>query len=314
MRAGAGAAGADATGAAGTGSAGAHTLALLVAYDGAPFSGFARQEGRCTVQGQIEEALRVLCRREVPTTCAGRTDAGVHALGQVVSFDVTDAEAARGCDAWRRALDALTHEDISIRAVRQAPPGFSARFDAQGREYRYFLHCGQARAVFTRRFSWHTGCELDVEAMRAGAAQLLGEHDFKSFCKTASAEGRSTCREVRRIDVEPQTVMGERLLVVAVEGNAFLHSMVRTIVGTLVAVGRGLREPAWVGEALAARDRRAAGETAPAQGLVFWRVRYDGEGRFTGDAAPAARTGAQEVRFAGFGEAEGFDGREATGL
>ena len=256
-------------------AAGARTVALLLSYNGAPFCGFARQPGLSTVQGELEDALRLLFRREVLTTCAGRTDAGVHALGQVVSFDLSQQELdAHPLPALRRSLDALTDEAISIREARQAPDGFSARFDAKSREYRYFLHTGRARPVFMRDFSWHLSDELDVGAMREGARHLLGEHDFKSFCRVSSAEGKPTCRNVQEISLQSQEVMGEDVLVVKVVGNAFLHSMVRTIVGTLVAVGRGLREPAWVAEALAACDRRAAGETAPAQGLVLWKVEY----------------------------------------
>ena len=257
------------------GEDGAATVALTLSYHGAPFSGFARQPGQRTVQGELEDALRILFAREVETTCAGRTDAGVHALGQVVSFDLAPEELeARPLGVLRRSLDALTPEEISVREARRAPDGFSARFDARAREYRYFLHLGTARPIFTSDFCWHLPEQLDVEAMREGASLLIGEHDFKSFCKLASAEGRPTCRNVMEISIFPESAMGEELLVVKVVGNAFLHSMVRAIVGTLVAVGRGLREPAWVGQALAARDRRAAGETAPAQGLVFWRVEY----------------------------------------
>ena len=253
-----------------------HTVALELAYNGAPFCGFARQEGGLsTVQGELEQALHLLYRREVLTTCAGRTDAGVHALGQVVSFDLVSEElASRPLPALRRSLDALTHEAIVVRDAREVPAGFSARFDAKSREYRYYISRTPARPVFLREFSWHLACELDIEAMRAGARYLVGEHDFKSFCKVASAEGKRTVREVKEIELYREVVMGEEALVVRVVGNAFLHSMVRAIVGTLVAVGRGLREPSWVGEALAACDRRAAGETAPAQGLVFWKVNY----------------------------------------
>ena len=251
------------------------TVALLLSYNGEPFCGFARQPGLSTVQGELEDALRLLFRREVLTTCAGRTDAGVHALGQVVSFDLSQDELdAHPLPGLRRSLDALTDEAISVREARRAPDGFSARFDAKSREYRYFLHTGSARPVFMRDFSWHVSGQLDVEAMREGARHLLGEHDFKSFCRVSSAEGKPTCRNVQEISLSSQEIMGEDVLVVQVVGNAFLHSMVRTIVGTLVEVGRGLRDPDWVAKALAACDRRAAGETAPAQGLVFWKVEY----------------------------------------
>ena len=251
-------------------------LAATVAYKGSAFSGFARQPGQCTVQGELEQALRLLFRRTVETTCAGRTDAGVHARGQVISFAVEEEELrGRTLANLERSLNALTHEDISVAQLRQCDPDFSARFSAKRREYHYHLCMEKTPPLFMRDFCWHIPKQLDVEAMREGAAYLVGEHDFKSFCLAASAVGKPTCRYVEEISIYPQTVMGERLITVKVVGNAFLHSMVRTIVGTLVAVGRGQRKPCWVKEALEACDRSAAGETAPAAGLVFWEVRYE---------------------------------------
>ena len=252
-----------------------HTLALTLSYNGAPFSGFARQPGQLTVQGDLEDALHLLFKRDVETTCAGRTDAGVHALGQVVSFDADDADlGGRSLPSLRRSLNALTHDAVTVREVEPKRPGFSARFDAQAREYHYHLCVDSTAPIFMKDFSWFVPGGLDVSAMEAGARHLLGEHDFKSFCMAASAEGKPTHRNVREISFHPETVMGESILSVKVVGNAFLHSMVRTIVGTLVAVGRGQRDADWVAEVLQARDRRAAGENAPAQGLVFWRVIY----------------------------------------
>ena len=251
------------------------TLALTLSYNGAPFSGFARQPGQLTVQGNLEEALRLLFRRDVETTCAGRTDAGVHALGQVVSFDADDADlGGRSLPSLRRSLNALTHDAVTVREVEPKRLGFSARFDAQAREYHYHLCVDSTAPIFMKDFSWFVPGGLDVSAMEAGARHLLGEHDFKSFCMAASAEGKPTHRNVREISFHPETVMGESILSVKVVGNAFLHSMVRTIVGTLVEVGRGQRDADWVAEVLQARDRRVAGENAPAQGLVFWRVIY----------------------------------------
>ncbi len=253
------------------------TFSLGVAYNGAPFSGFARQPGQLTVQGEIEHALELLFRRPVETVCAGRTDAGVHARGQVVSFDLCPDELrGRTCPSLTRSLNALTHESIAIRSVDERPAGFSARFDATEREYRYFICTEPTPPIFLRDFSWHIPKPLDVEAMGKASRFLIGEHDFKSFCMAASAIGKPTCRNVHGISFDEAEVMGERALVVTVKGNAFLHSMVRTIVGTLVAVGRGQRAPEWVDEVLKACDRRAAGENAPAQGLVFWDVSYEG--------------------------------------
>lgn len=267
----------------------AHTLALKVAYRGAVFSGFARQPDQLTVQGELEDALRMLLRREVETTCAGRTDAGVHAIGQVVSFDVSPDELAE-LDArdegsgrarfasFKRSLNAITHDDIAVRAVWQAADGFSARFDAKAREYRYFLSTGTTPAVLMRDFCWQvpgSAAGLDIDAMFRASRCLIGEQDFKSFCRAASAVDKPTCRNLMEVSFSNEEVMGEELLVVRVVGSSFLHSMVRTIVGTLVDVGRGRRPEEWVAEALAAQNRAAAGECAPAQGLVFWDVSYE---------------------------------------
>ena len=251
------------------------TLVLTLGYRGASFCGFARQPGQLTVQGNLEEALGLLLRRAVDTTCAGRTDAGVHARRQVVSLDVAHQElAGRTPRSLLRSLNALTDDAIAVRAVEERPLGFSARFDAKEREYRYFIATGDTPPLFMADFSWHVPGGVDVAAMEQAAAHLIGEHDFKSFCLAASAVGKPTCREVREVSFSSQEVMGEPVLVVTVRGNAFLHSMVRTMVGTLVAVGRGRRNPEWVAEVLAARDRAAAGENAPAQGLVLWDVTY----------------------------------------
>ena len=255
-----------------------HNFAIWVAYNGEPFSGFARQPGQLTVQGSIEEALELLFRRPVETVCAGRTDSGVHARGQVVNFQVSESEL-RGRTPFKlqRSLNALTHDDISIKEMHQMPAEFSARFSATMREYHYFICTDAFAPLLMRNFCWHIPKQLDIEAMRKAASYLIGEHDFKSFCMAVSAEGKSTNRNVFSITVEPEQVWGENLVVITVKGNAFLHSMVRTIVGTLVAVGLGRRKPEWVQKVLEARNRSAAGENAPAQGLVFWEVSYEGE-------------------------------------
>lgn len=257
------------------------TMVLRVAYDGGGFSGFASQEGQPhvrTVAGELAGALRTLLRRPVELTCAGRTDAGVHARAQHVSLPCTPEES-RELSGRRllRSLSAVLPDDISVTGLMRAPSGFSARFDARAREYRYRIVCGSCRPLFCRSWAWWMRGEetLDVEAMGAGATHLVGEHDFKSFCKTASAEGKPTCRFVESIDFSWEEQLGERQLVMRVVGNAFLHNMVRTIVGTLAEVGLGRRDPAWVAQVLAACDRRAAGPCAPACGLTFWDVRYD---------------------------------------
>lgn len=253
------------------------TYSIKVAYNGAPFCGFAKQPGQLTVQGELEHALALIFRMPVETVCAGRTDSGVHARGQVVSFVIPEeAMEGRTDRSVLRSLNALTADGIVVSEFREREDGFSARFDAQMREYRYFIYPHTIPPIFMEAFSWHVSTEsgLDVEAMREGARYLIGEHDFKSFCMAASAEGRRTFRNVSKIEFFEEEVMDERMLVVRIEGNAFLHSMVRAIVGTLVAVGKGQREPQWVANVLEACDRKAAGENAPAKGLVLWDVRY----------------------------------------
>ena len=300
------------------------TYALTLGYDGAPFAGFARQPGQLTVQGDVEEALSLLFRQQVLTVCAGRTDAGVHARGQVVSFSIPDAAIkGRSKRTLLRSLNALTHELITVKNIEEKPQGFSARFDAVSREYRYHICIDDVPPLFMRDYSWHIPKPLDVEAMRLAAAYLEGEHDFKSFCLAASAKDKTTFRYVEKVQVEPAQVMDENLLVITVKGNAFLHSMVRTMVGTLVKVGAGHREPEWVKHVLAACDRSAAGETAPARGLVFWSVDYEGlrcpyapgvdAAATDADAATGAATGADAA--AGAAAASGAAGASgaATG-
>ncbi len=253
-------------------------IAMRVTYRGEPFCGFAKQPGQLTVQGSLEEALAKVFRHPVETVCAGRTDSGVHARGQWVSFSLSAKEWNERSDyKVLKSLNALTHEDISVCEIMRKDLDFNARFSARSREYRYFICTDKPAPLLMRDFSWHLGKELDLEAMRKAASYLIGEHDFRSFCMAASAEGKTTNRNVVSIDIDEVEMWGENLVVITVVGNAFLHSMVRTIVGTLVLVGRGKREPEWVAEVLAACDRCAAGENAPAQGLVFWQVNYDGE-------------------------------------
>ena len=250
------------------------TLVLELGYRGAGFAGFAAQPGQRTVAGEVTRALETILRRPVDLTCAGRTDAGVHALAQYVSAPVTASELARPGRGLLRGLAALTPDDVSPRLLLKAPAGFSVRFDANARSYRYRISAGEARPVLAWDHAWWLRSSLDVDAMRAGAAHLIGEHDFKSFCKAVSAEGKPTHRCVMALDVSEQFECGERIVCIDVTGNAFLHSMVRTIAGTLVEVGRGHRDPDWVADVLAACDRKAAGPCAPAKGLTFVGVDY----------------------------------------
>lgn len=250
------------------------TLVIRLGYRGAGFAGFAEQPSVRTVAGELRRALETTLRRPCELTCAGRTDAGVHAIAQYVSLPVTEDELALPGSRLMRSLCALTPDDLSVQALFRAPAGFSARFDALSRSYRYRIAAGQARPVLAWDHSWWYRGSLDVEAMAEAARPLIGEHDFKSFCKASSAEGKPTCRYVGRLDVSRVTEAGEELVAIDVTGNAFLHNMVRTIAGSLVEVGRGHRPTDWLEKALAARDRAAAGPCAPAKGLTFVGVEY----------------------------------------
>ena len=253
------------------------TIVLRLGYDGTAYSGFAEQpDGRiATVAGALRRALETFLRREVDITCAGRTDAGVHAVAQYVSFPASAEELEIGERRLMRAFAALLPHDIAVSAVLRADPGFSARFDARSRTYTYRIATGDAPPLLTRSVTWWHRGALDVGAMEDAAARILGERDFKSFCKTSSAVGKPTCRNVMSADFRTERNLGEECLAFTIRGNAFLHSMVRTIVGTLVEIGGGRRDPAWMDEVLAARDRAAAGPTAPACGLCFMGVEYD---------------------------------------
>ena len=270
-------------------------IATWLSYNGEPFSGFARQNAQLTVQGSIEEALELLFRRPIETTCAGRTDAGVHALCQVVSFDLLDDEwLRRKPESLLKSLNALTHEAISFRSVRPMPEDFSARFSAVSREYRYYICTDDAAPLLMERFSWHLGKTLDIEAMKEASYFLLGEHDFKSFCMAVSAKGKPTHRYVAEINFRQEQIWDSNFIVMTVIGNAFLHSMVRTMVGTLALVGLGKRPPEWVKEVLQARNRQAAGQNAPAEGLVLWHVNYE-EQHYYYDPRPHQLLGELEI-------------------
>jgi len=249
-------------------------LRLDLAYDGAPFAGFARQPDQVTVQGTLEAAAARILGQQIDTTCAGRTDRGVHALAQVVHFDLdpTVPRAQRALshlEVFRDRLDRLVGPPIAIWAARRVPADFDARFSAQRRSYRYRVSDAPALAPLARHDCWHVRDPLAVPAMRAASKHLLGEYDFAAFCKRAP--GRTTVRRLDRLAIRRD---GAGTIFFALEGNAFCHNQVRSIVGSLVEVGRGRQEPDWIGEVLAGRDRQRAGPVAPPQGLTLERVGY----------------------------------------
>lgn len=249
-------------------------LRIDLAYDGGGFAGFARQRDQRTVQGVLEAALGALVGHDVRTVAAGRTDRGVHALGQVVHVDV-DPTSPRALarledlELLRGRIGHLVGPELAIWAVRVVPTDFDARFSATARHYRYRLVDADACDPMHRRDRWTVGEALDLGRMRRAAAALLGEHDFAALCRRA--EGRTT---VRRLDVLALSRPEPGRIDARLVGPAFCHQQVRAILGCLVEVGRGRREPAWVGQVLASRDRSMAAPLAPPHGLTLERVAY----------------------------------------
>lgn len=241
-------------------------IALGIEYDGRRFHGWQTQAGARNVQDSLELALSRVADHPVRVHCAGRTDTGVHATGQVVHFETS---AAREPHAWVLGGNANLPDDVSIRWASVQPDDFHARFSARARAYRYVILNRRSRpAVLSGLVSWHHRA-LDVERMREGAVHLLGEHDFSAF-RAAGCQAKSPVREIERITLSRS---GD-FIYLDVEANAFLHHMVRNIAGVLMSVGRAEADPDWVRRVLAGRDRSRGGITAPPHGLYLVAVRY----------------------------------------
>jgi tRNA pseudouridine38-40 synthase len=245
------------------------TYRLLAAYDGGGFHGFARQSELPTIQGALEDALSKVLGEPIVTSAAGRTDAGVHALGQVVSFK-TNAPVADPTDLKRR-LNSMCGPAIAILDAAEAQDGFDARFSAIGRTYEYAILHREVHDPFSRATTWHHPEPLDVEAMRKAAQSFLGEHDFTSFGRVEN--GRSPVRRVEEIEVDQH----DEVVIIRIAANSFVQQMVRSIVGTLVKIGEGKLHPEDVETILLAKDRAAAGPVAPPHGLFLVAVTYPEE-------------------------------------
>jgi tRNA pseudouridine38-40 synthase len=240
---------------------------LTIEYDGAPFVGWQRQDNGRSIQAAIEQAVLALSGERVSVQGAGRTDAGVHALGQVAHFDL-----ARPTEA-KTVREALNHylrpQPISIVSAELADPHFHARMSARRRRYRYIVLNREARPALEIGRAWHVPYRLDIAAMGEGAAHLIGQHDFSSF-RASECQAKSPVKTLDRLDI----VSDGANLIFEVSARSFLHHQVRNMVGTLILVGRGKWLPEQVAQALAARDRAAAGPTAPPDGLYLVGVDY----------------------------------------
>jgi tRNA pseudouridine38-40 synthase len=262
-------------------------FAAGVEYDGRAYSGWQFQPGLETVQGVVQTALSRVADSQIDCVCAGRTDAGVHALAQIVHFD---SDAARTERAWRLGANTYLPSDVSVVWVREVATHFHARFSATARSYRYFIFNRDSRpALGFRRATWERR-PLDAPRMHAAAQALLGEHDFSAF-RAIECQAKSPVRTVEKLEVRRQA----EWVTVDITANAFLHHMVRNLAGLLISVGTGESPPERVANVLAARDRKANAATAPPDGLYLAAVRYPAEfglpGADTGNLAQSAIIG-----------------------
>jgi len=245
-------------------------FALGVEYNGSMFSGYQMQShGTRTVQGELEKAVSIVANEPIRLTCAGRTDTGVHATGQVVHFDTT---VQRQLKAWMLGANTNLPSDIAVHWVRQVSDDFSARFSAISRSYRYILFNRRIRsAVFQKNVAWSYE-KFDQDAMNAAAQHLLGEHDFSAF-RSSRCQANHAIRVMQKISVTRQS----DYLILDIKANAFLHHMVRNIMGTLMVIGRGEQPVEWMYEILLGQDRKCAGMTASPAGLYLVNVEYPKE-------------------------------------
>ena len=244
-------------------------VALGVEYDGTDIAGWQTQSHAPSVQDALDEAISRVAAARINCVGAGRTDSGVHATGQVLHFDT---EAMRSSRQWVLGINANLSDDINVCWARKVPEDFHARYSAVSRAYRYLILNRPVRTALNRNRAWWLHGTLDLEAMMAAGRVLVGEHDFSAF-RAAACQSKNPVRELTRLEIQRR---GDFILIDC-EANAFLHHMVRNIVGSLVKIGQGEASVHWLGELLESRDRRLAGMTAPAHGLYLTRVSYPQE-------------------------------------
>jgi len=249
---------------------------LTIEYDGTHFSGWQRQPGKRTVQGELERALSELCRSQIKLNGTSRTDAGVHALGQRASFTASFGIPVERIPAAANNIlmgNRLAGTgDVRIISAETVPPEFHARFSARGKKYVYRIRCAEKPDVFLRNYRYQITKKLDINAMREAAMHIEGTHDFRCFQAAGGEEKESTVRTIYRIDICEE---GENEIALEVCGDGFLYNMVRIITGTLVETGLGKRKPHTLADIIAGRSRQSAGHTAPPQGLYLAEVYYD---------------------------------------
>lgn len=245
-----------------------HRIALGIEYIGTSYCGWQSQhfDQLPTIQDKVEKAIAKVANHPVQVVCAGRTDAGVHAKGQVVHFETTAIRYER---SWILGINSHLPSDISVHWVKEMPDDFHARFSAIARQYQYFIFNHPFRsALYYRRATW-IYCPLDINRMQKATQYFMGQHDFSSL-RAQYCQAKSPIRKIEAMHIEQH----DDVIILTIKANAFLHHMVRNIVGVLLPIGRGETDPEWVIEVLNARDRRAAGITAPAEGLYLDRVFY----------------------------------------
>jgi tRNA pseudouridine38-40 synthase len=241
-------------------------IAVGLEYDGTDFAGWQTQRSLRTVQGLAEAALSEVANEAVSLVCAGRTDSGVHAREQVAHFET---HAHRSSRSWILGGNTNLPKDVSIAWAREVPAHFHARYSVEARTYRYYIYNRGVRSALTTRRATHWHRPLNSDRMAEATPYLIGNHDFSAF-RSSVCQSKTPIRRLFELTVERQ---GDWIAIEAV-GNAFLHHMVRNIVGLLIAVGQGDAEPAWAREVLESKDRTKGGPTAPAEGLYFWKIRY----------------------------------------
>lgn len=262
------------------GAAEARGICLTVAYDGTDFAGYQLQPGERTVQGELERAIETMSGGPVRVRAAGRTDAGVHALGQRVAFDVEPSRADIPLEGWERGLNSNLPEDIVVRGAMWCAPRYEPRYDAIDKTYRYLVHVGGAPNPLMRKRAWHLGkprtdARSPFDAARAGEAARAfeGTHDFRAYC-AADGDSKTTVRTIHSLRVREGFAEDPELIALEVRGNAFLKNMVRILAGTIVDVALGRRGAETIARTLDPRaSREDAGKTAPAHGLTLVEVR-----------------------------------------